>query len=596
LLHEVLEKDRSILYPHCRWAKIRNQHNIGSRLPGGWLPPLPSINGTTRQNVQNAEAPEVTGFSTEAFIAALAIIGIVIVVSALLSGLIERSGLPQVAVFLAIGAALGSAGLGVIDITLESQSLRVVATLSLTLVLFTDAVALNISEVQRHATLALRVLGPGTLLSAAISGLAAWWLLDLTVPAAAILGAALASTDPVLLRGVLRRRDIPPTARQALQLESGLNDAVLLPVVLVAMAFMAQHGPADSTAWAKLGLNLFILGPGAGVAVGLVAVAALDLIRKRIGVRRDYESLYSLGVAFSAFAAAEAVHGSGFLAAFAAGLTIAALDVELCDCFLEYGGVTAEMMLLFTFVLYGSSLIWSGLTVISGATLLFAAIVIFIRPPVYLLSLYRSRVDKRGKLIIAWFGPRGLSSLLLISLPVFAGIAGADRMFAICSLVVLISVVLHGGSPLLLARAARRRANEEARAADVARDFGAPLSSSPTANQTNTDTDGSGLVQIQPVSDMDGGGGSVADKVHDRSSDGGFENNEPTSERITIDEVLRLQRSGEPFVILDVRTERSLETSDSQVRRAVRLPPEHVVAQANELNLPKDAWLIAYCA
>ena len=100
--------------------------------------------------------------------------------------------------------------------------------------------------------------------------------------------------------------------------------------------------------------------------VGLIGVAALDLVRKRLGVRRDYESLYSLGVAFTAFAAAETVHGSGFLAAFAAGITIAALDVELCDCFVEYGAVTAEMLLLFTFVLLGTSLIWTGFTVISG--------------------------------------------------------------------------------------------------------------------------------------------------------------------------------------------------------------------------------------
>ena len=536
----------------------------------------------------------MTGFSTEAFVAALAIIGIVIVVSALLSGLIDRSGLPQVAVFLAIGAALGPAGLGIINVTLESETLRVVATLSLTLVLFTDAVALNISEVQRHSSLALRVLGPGTLLSAALGGFAAWWLLGLSVPAAAILGAALASTDPVLLRGLLRRRDIPGNARQALQLESGLNDAVLLPVVLVAMAFMGQHGPADAAAWAKLGLNLFILGPGAGVAVGLVAVAALDLIRKRIGVRRDYESLYSLGVAFSAFAAAEAVHGSGFLAAFAAGLTIAALDVELCDCFLEYGGVTAEMMLLFTFVLFGTSLIWSGFTVITGATLLFAAIIILIRPPVYLLSLYRSRVDKRGQLLIAWFGPRGLSSLLLISLPVFAGIPGTERMFAVCCLVVLISVVLHGGSPMLLAHLARRRALEEARGAEIARDIGAPANVPQTAEMTGTD--GTGLVQIQPVSDGESCSRKEALRVDDRNPDGADHDDENSSERISIDEVLRLQQSGEPVVILDVRTERSLETSDLQVKGAVRLPPDHVVQRASEVNLPKDAWLIAYCA
>src|ERR1051325_5980837 len=260
----------------------------------------------------------------DSLIAGLAIIGIVIVVSALLSGLVDRSGLPQVAVFILIGAALGPLGFGVFDMTLTSPVLRVVATLSLTMVLFTDAVTLNTKELRRYSGLAFRMLGPGTILCAALTALAAWWLLAIPPTLAAILGAALASTDPVLLRGLLRRRDIASETRQALQLESGLNDAVLLPVVVVSIA-LANH---QAGGFAKLGLGLFILGPGAGVAIGLIGVAALDLIRKRIGVRRDYESLYSLGVAFSAYAAAEAVHGSGFLPAFAAGLTIAALDVE----------------------------------------------------------------------------------------------------------------------------------------------------------------------------------------------------------------------------------------------------------------------------
>ena len=92
---------------------------------------------------------------------------------------------------------------------------------------------------------------------------------------------------------------------------------------------------------------------------------ALEFERKRTGVRRDYESIYSLGLAFAAYAAAESVHGSGFIAAFAAGLTISALDVELCDCFLEYGETTAEMALLFTFVLFGTSIIWSGVAAAS---------------------------------------------------------------------------------------------------------------------------------------------------------------------------------------------------------------------------------------
>jgi sodium/hydrogen antiporter len=485
----------------------------------------------------------------DSLITGLAIIGIVIVVSALLSGLIDKTGLPQVAVFICIGAALGPSGLGVFDMTLESPVLRVVATLSLTLVLFTDAVALNISEVRRNAALAFRMLGPGTILCAALTALAAWWLLQIPPASAAILGAALASTDPVLLRGLLRRRDISSETRQALQLESGLNDVVLLPIVIVAIA-LTNH---LSGGFAKLGFGLFILGPGAGIAIGLIGVAALDLIRKRVGVRRDYESLYSLGIAFSAFAAAEAVHGSGFLAAFAAGLTIAALDVELCDCFIEYGGVTAEMLLLFTFVIFGSSLIWTGFSGLNTPTVIFAVFAVLVRVPVYLVSLIGSNVDRRGRLLIAWYGPRGLSSLLLVLLPVFAGVPGSDTLFRVCALIVLISVVIHGGTPMLLTRIGRKREPHE------------PATPEP-------------LKEARALPIIEASQQSVG------------------AQTIALEELDRLQKLGEQIIILDVRTERSRDTSDFQARGSVRMPPENVVEQARELGLPKEAWLIAYCA
>src|ERR1700752_1468066 len=235
--------------------------------------------------------------SGEYLVAGLALIRIVIVVSALLSGLIDRSGLPQVAVFIAMGAALGPAGLALFNTTLDSPVLRVVATLSLTLVLFTDAVGLNMSEVRRNAGLAFRMLGPGTIVCAALTAVAAWWLLKVPPASAAILGAALASTDPVLLRGLLHRPDLSPETRHALRLESGLNDAVLLPIVVVAIALSGYHYQ-DVSSFTRMGFGLFILGPGAGIAIGLIGVSALHLIRKRLGVRRDYESLYSLGVAF----------------------------------------------------------------------------------------------------------------------------------------------------------------------------------------------------------------------------------------------------------------------------------------------------------
>ena len=495
-------------------------------------------------------------FNPHFFVLTLALVGVVIIIAALLSGLIDRSDLPQVGVFLALGAMLGPAGLGLLDVTLESPTLRVVATLSLVLVLFTDAVSLSIAEVRRHGALAFRVLGPGTLLSAGLIALAGWLLLGLPLAAAAILGAALASTDPVMLRGLLRRPGLPESVRLALRLESGLNDAVLLPVVLVAMSFLGQSGFPTHIAWAHIGLDLFLLGPGAGIAVGLLAIAALEMIRRKTGVRRDYESIYSLGVAFAAYAAPEAVHGSGFLAAFAAGITIAALDVELCDCFLEYGQTTAEMTLLFTFVLFGSSLIWSGFTVLNWPVFLFAVAVVLIRPIAFFVSLAGTQLDFRSRLLIAWFGPRGLSSLLLVLLPVFAAVPGTQLLFFICCFIVLLSVVLHGGSLMLLPR------------------------------------DGSAVRSPQTVAT--GSAGSVAPELPATSTS--VESDRTQGVLITIPEMREIQQSGAPSLVLDVRADRSFADSDLLAQGALRIPQDRAVQRLTELDVPRQTWLFAFCA
>src|SRR5262245_64524554 len=228
-------------------------------------------------------------FSPHFFILTLALVGVVITLAALLSGFIDRSDIPQVGVFLALGAMLGPAGLELLDVSLDSPILRVVATLSLVLVLFTDAVSLSMAEIRRYRLLAFLVIGPGTLLSAALIALAAWMLLGFAPASAMIIGAALASTDPVMLRGLLRRPGLPETARLALRLESGLNDIVLLPIVLIAMAGLSTSD-LFSVETARLVLDLFLLGPGAGVTVGLLAIGALELVRRKTGVRRDYES------------------------------------------------------------------------------------------------------------------------------------------------------------------------------------------------------------------------------------------------------------------------------------------------------------------
>jgi NhaP-type Na+/H+ or K+/H+ antiporter len=480
----------------------------------------------------------------DSFLAMLALIGAVIVISALLSGWVDRTGVPQVAVFLAMGALIGPFGFGMLDASIDSPILRVVATLSLVLVLFTDAVSLDLKEVREHRLLAGLVLGPGTILSTILIAAAGWYLLDLSIPLAAILGAAIASTDPVLLRGLLRRPALHNSVRQALRLESGLNDVVLLPVVLVAMEILTRTAPMTGGEWGRLALNMLLLSPGAGILVGFVGVSALELVRKRAGVRRDYESLYSLGLAFAAYAAAESAHGSGFIAAFAAGLTVSAIDAELCDCFLEYGETTAEMALLFTFVLFGTSIIWGGLSAVSAMTILFTVAALLLRPLAYFPALLAAPLSNRNRALIAWFGPRGLSSLLLIMLAVFAGIDGAGYLLQVCCLVVLVSVVVHGFSPMLLIRGPKE----------------APKA--PRAKLT---------LAVREVAD-------------DR----------PRASTITLADYQQLKASGS-VVLVDSRSERTYDEGDA-VPDSIRVHPDHAVADAVRHELPHAATLVVFCA
>jgi NhaP-type Na+/H+ or K+/H+ antiporter len=416
-------------------------------------------------------------------------------------------------------------------------------------VLFTDAVTVDVGAARQQRRLALFVLGPVTIVTALLIAVAGWLLLDLRPASAAILGAALASTDPVLMRSLTRRPGVPDAARQTLGLESGLNDAVLLPVVLVAMLFL-EGMPGTRPEPARLAIDLALLGPGAGVAVGFIGVTVLDGVRRRIGVRRDYESLYAIGLALAAYAAAEALHGSGFLAVFAAGLTIAATDAELCDCFLDFGQAGAEIFLLFTFVALGTSLIWSGLDVIGWRSVVFAGIALLGRSAVLALGLRRHPLDPVSRRLIVWYGPRGLSSLLLVLLPVFAGWPGGSTLFAYAALVVLLSIVVHGGA--LMAWRGGLGPTDDGRAADQVTD--------------------ERLV-------------TMSHKARQK-----------TPERITIAEVRRLQEQGEPVHLLDVRTERDYRNAERMIEGARRIPPDDAVQRAAELALPKHDWLIAYCA
>ena len=474
-------------------------------------------------------------FDPATFAALLGLLGLVILTAASLSGIFDRVGLPLVALFLGLGTILGPYGLGLMEFGPDSPILATIATLSLVLVLFTDAVSVDRAEVRRHLKLALVVLGPGTLLTTLVITGAAKWLLGLSWPAAAILGAALASTDPVMVRGLLRQRGIPPAARTALRMESGLNDVVVLPIVLVGMSLLASGQGAHLAAeLGKVGGSVFVLGPLAGLLVGWISVRAMVLVRGKYGMRRDYESLYVLAVAFIAYASAELMHASGFMAAFAAGLIIASLDVELCDCFRDYGEATAEMLLLFAFVAFGASLIWTGLEVMSPAGIAFALVAVLGRTAVLWFTLPHQGLDKPSRKLIKLFGPRALSSLLLVLLPVFAGIDGATVLVPYAALAVLLSVGIHG---FMLWAFAQRYGGQADGRADGQDDL-----------------------------------------------------------RISLAEVEDLEAKGEPIRMLDVRKARDWNSADTKLAGSIRLDPDHPVESAAEQALPRSDWLIGYCA
>ncbi len=373
-----------------------------------------------------------------------ALVGVVLTISALTSGLVERAPLSFPILFLGLGFILGPRGAGLIQVTAHDPLLEAVATVSLVFVLFLDAVKFQPSEFRRGWLLPALVLGPGALLTIAGVATAASVLLGTNLIQSVLLGAILASTDPVVLRDVLRNPRLPRSVRQTLSIEASTNDIVVLPIVLVLIA-IARGQMNGVTDWVAFLGQVFLLGPLVGFVVGGLGAWLMARIDAKMGIRREHQALFGVGLVLLAYAAAVAVHGDGFLAAFAAGIAVVVLDLGLCDCFLEYGETTVEMAMLVAFVLFGALLSTTLETVPLLPTLALALVALLLARPLAISAvLHRASLSRSARTFIGWFGPRGLSSLLLVLLAVQAHLPGAERLLAITGTVVLVSVVLHG--------------------------------------------------------------------------------------------------------------------------------------------------------
>src|ERR671912_2153431 len=335
---------------------------------------------------------------------ALGLIAGVLVVSALAAGVVERAPLSFPMLFLGLGFLLGDHGLKLLSIDLDDTVLRVVAVVALALVLFLDAVNLELPELRRDWLVPALVLGPATLLVIGLLAGLGTLLLDFPVVLALLLATILASTDPVVLRDVLRDLRIPRSVRRTLSVEAGTNDVVVLPIllVLIAIAHADLGGVSD---WLVFVAQLFVLGPAAGFAVGGAGAWGMGRGDQRFQIRREYQSLYGIGLVLGAFVARQAVGGDGFLAAFAAGLAVTAFNQTLCDCFLEFGQVIAETTMLLAFVLFGAVLSTLVDEVPLLPTVALAALAIFIIRPLVVrsvLRLGRAGLSRYARQFIGW--------------------------------------------------------------------------------------------------------------------------------------------------------------------------------------------------
>ena len=480
-------------------------------------------------------------------IVGMGIVAIVLTLAALTSRIVERAPISFPMIFLGIGFLLGN--YEIIDMDVHNPLLEAVAMISLALVLFLDAVNIQIDELKSEWYVPVATLGPGTLLIIAGVGASAYFLLGVTPLQATLLGAVLASTDPVVLRDIVRNQDVPRSVRRALSIEAGMNDLVVLPIVLVLIALLTAQSNSV-WGWVDFLARILVLSPLVGLTVGGIGSWLIGWLDSRLGISREYQALYGIGLVLASFAAGQAMGGDGFLSAFFGGLAITLFNMTLCDCFMDYGEVTAEMMMLLAFVLFGAVLsgVLGTVPLLAGLALAAIALLV-IRPAALGLVLIPANMSGVARGFIGWFGPRGLNSLLLALLAVQAHVPGAEYLLAITGMVVVVSVILHGASATPLASWYGRRV----------------AASIPTLAEEREATF-VGLFDDEPQSN-------------------------PT---MSVQELAEALSGENPPIVLDVRSRARYDSVDTQIPASVRVLPDQVNEWVSDIE--KGTAIVAYCS
>ena len=374
---------------------------------------------------------------------------------ALISRRAERSPLTPPLFFLAAGCLFGPGVLQWFELDIARTAVHGLGEFALVLVLFTDASRIDLSCLRREENVPIRLLGIGLPLCIVLGALGALWLLpSLALPEALLLAAILAPTDAALGQAVVSSPLLPVRIRQSLNVESGLNDGIALPLVLMFASLAESVGGVGGGHWLQFALLQVTLGPLAGVAVGVAGGRLVDRAVEAGWINEAFEHLAVLGLAGLAFAGAEAIGGNGFIAAFVAGLALGNTARGTCERLHAFGEAEGQLLTLLVFGVFGALYVPAAFEQADARALLYVigSLTVFRMLPVA-LSLFGLGLRIPTLLFLGWFGPRGLASIVFTLMVVEESVfPSSERVQVIVVLTVFFSALLHGVTAYPLAR------------------------------------------------------------------------------------------------------------------------------------------------
>ena len=388
-----------------------------------------------------------------------------LLVFSLVSGRLRNTVLTAPLAFVVFGFAISDGGFGLANLDLGHSAIHFVAEATLILVLFTDAARIDLGRVTQDHNLPVRMLAIGLPLAIVVGTFFATLLFpQFTLWEAALLAVLLAPTDAALGQSVVSAKAVPVRVRQAINVESGLNDGIALPAVLLlaALAGTAAQEAASTSDWVEFAVLQVSLGPIAGIIVGFIGARLLDIAAERGWASDSFQGIGILSLAIFTYISAGLVGGNGFIAAFVGGMVFGNTLRHQCSYLFEFMETEGQLLMLITFLVFGAALLPDAIAHTNPMIVLYAVLSLtVIRMLPIGLSLIGSGVRFRTQLFLGWFGPRGLASILFVLLIIEKSeVPHREDLLVITVTTVALSVLLHGITAAPFARIYSRLAEE----------------------------------------------------------------------------------------------------------------------------------------